>query len=771
MSRLRNSIYLMLIVALIAAPLAFSSRPAAAQTTYTCLPSCETNDARFLSLAGVGLSTVADQPIILFFGAPAASATLEIGIFDGETGGQWDLNTTDSRYTLFTDPELTGTGGTAVTTRLGSTMADNDWTTFTINNIPEARSPSGNYFYRLEITPVVLGTSYWSNFKVRTDSVVMLVARPFSYVAPLMTSADVNTVYPNYPNLTPTTYNGRFDFHVYMPQSVRSFTTWDGDSDFGSFDLASNDTDDFNTPNNVKPLWADPVGTNFEGVAVGVSGTTGNPSDDTSFNLFRRSPSVVYNVILPDGRSLENLDPSGNIEWERFVISSEASDQPDKTITGLIPSGLYNIHALGVDLSNLNAWKLPYQVVPVCPVTTPGTEPDPCEPVLFPYLIGDTVFQDPNGNGVQDAGEAGIPGVTVHLIDSNGLAVNDINGNPISTTTNASGQYFFNVPGRTLDLYTGEVILDGIFTVEVGAENFNAGGPLAGTTSTTGGEELTRTVIDDNVLTYDFGYRQPPPPPTPYKIGDTVFNDPNGNGVQDLGEAGIPGVVVYLLDANGQPTSDNNGQSSATTDGTGTYSFDVFPGTYSVRVGAENFNLGGPLVGATSTTGGEVLTRTVTDADVLTYDFGYKFPPSVCVVTPGIWRTTFKDQWPVDSITVAGVTYTREEAIRIMSSPVKYDMTYQLFAQVVATKLNILNGNPSSCIDAAVETAETWLMSYPLGSGVILFSPAWRSIMFTFKDLDNYNKGRLCAKPCVITPPPPPVKPPKPIKVEPVTGH
>jgi hypothetical protein len=104
-----------------------------------------------------------------------------------------------------------------------------------------------------------------------------------------------------------------------------------------------------------------------------------------------------------------------------------------------------------------------------------------------------------------------------------------------------------------------------------------------------------------------------------------------------------------------------------------------------------------------------------------------------------------------------------------MSTSPKYDMTYQLFAQVVAAKLNVLAGNPSSCIDDGIETAETWLMTYPLGSGVILTSPAWRSIMFIFKDLDNYNKGRLCAESCIIVPPPP--KPPKPIKVEPVTGR
>ena len=67
---------------------------------------CEENDGRFLSIAGVGLSTVADQPIAMTFAAPADFTGLEIGIFDGETGGQWDSQTTDLNFTLYADPEL-----------------------------------------------------------------------------------------------------------------------------------------------------------------------------------------------------------------------------------------------------------------------------------------------------------------------------------------------------------------------------------------------------------------------------------------------------------------------------------------------------------------------------------------------------------------------------------------------------------------------------------------------------------------------------------------
>lgn len=648
MTHLRNSIYLLLVVALIAAPLAFLPKAVAAQAGYTCLPTCENTDARFLSVAGTGLATVADQPINMTIAAAADSTSVEIGVFDGNTGGMWDLGSTQVQFTLYADRLLTGDTSTIVAQALGTTMPDNDWFTFTTPNVPEALSPSGNYFYRLQVGPVTLGQSYWSNFKVRSNAVILLTAQPFSYLPPILTVADRATIYPNYPDLSVTTYDGRFDFHIYVPSSVPSVTLWDGDFDFGSHDLVDSDTDDFNTPNDVKVPWADPLSTNFEGVAVGFEGSTGDPSDDSSSATLRRSPSVVYDVILPGGTTYTNLNASGNLEWEKFLLASDAALQPDFQIAGRIPSGLYNIHGRGVDISNLNAWRFPYEVVGVCEVVVPGDDADPCRPPLYPFLIGDTVFRDTDGDGTQDTGEAGIPGVVVYLLDSSGLQINDITGNPIFAVTDANGNYTFNVPGLTVDPYTGEVVLDGTYTVRVGAENFNTGGALAGMTSTTGGEELTRTVTNDNVLTYDFGYNLPKPP--------------------------------------------------------------------------------------------------------------------ACVVTPGIWKTVWKDRWPVQSITIAGVTYTREQAIKLMSKPAKKDMTYQLFSQVVAAKLNVLNGNESQCIDAAIEAAETWLMAHPLGSKVALNSKAWKAIMFTFKELDSYNKGKLCAGACTVTPEPPKPPAPKPPK-------
>ena len=61
-------------------------------------------------------------------------------------------------------------------------------------------------------------------------------------------------------------------------------------------------------------------------------------------------------------------------------------------------------------------------------------------------------------------------------------------------------------------------------------------------------------------------------------IGDTVWVDANANGLQDLSEAPIAGVKVYLLDGSG------NKLDSTVTDAAGKYLFDsLVSGTYKVQ--------------------------------------------------------------------------------------------------------------------------------------------------------------------------------------------
>ncbi len=513
MKHIKRSMFIILILALVAVPLILKVEPAAADPVYTCLPTCEETDGRFLNIAGVGFNTLADADIDFIFGAPPDAESIEISIFDGDNGGLWDYGVAEVEFTLWADPMKTGAEDLMVGQALGSEMVDNDWYTFDIPITADALAPSGNYFYHMKARTLTPGTTYLSSFKVRSDGVVSFAPQAFAFTAVLLTAAEAEIIYPEYPALTPTTYDGSFDFHFYVPNSVAHIATWDGDLDFGSYDLVDLDTDDPDTPNEpFLPGWAIEYTTAFEGVAVGTAGSTGSPQDDLANPLFRREPSIFYEVSPLNLTPFLNNNPTGNQEWEQFRIDTNPDNLADYYVDDRLPAGLYHIHIEGMDLSNLNAWRTPYNTIGVCEYDPSTGEANPCKNEFQPLLIGDTVFLDMDNDGVQDPDEPGIPGVTVYLMDSYGFPVLDIFNNPISTVTDGNGNYYFDVQGLTIDEFTGDVVVDGIYTVWVGDENFAPGAPLDGLASTTGGETQTYPVIDANVLDYDFGYWRPTTP-------------------------------------------------------------------------------------------------------------------------------------------------------------------------------------------------------------------------------------------------------------------
>ncbi|WP_085368691.1 SdrD B-like domain-containing protein [Leifsonia sp. NCR5] len=60
--------------------------------------------------------------------------------------------------------------------------------------------------------------------------------------------------------------------------------------------------------------------------------------------------------------------------------------------------------------------------------------------------LGDRVWLDADRNGVQDAGEVGVPGITLELRDENGQPVTAADGQPVRTSTDKNGEYVFTVP-------------------------------------------------------------------------------------------------------------------------------------------------------------------------------------------------------------------------------------------------------------------------------------------------------------------------------------
>lgn len=135
-------------------------------------------------------------------------------------------------------------------------------------------------------------------------------------------------------------------------------------------------------------------------------------------------------------------------------------------------------------------------------------------------------------------------------------------------------------------------------------------------------------------------------------IGDTVWNDLNGNGFLDAGEPGIEGVTVCLY---------NGAVECTTTDNNGNYLFDRLPAnTYTVKIEDSNFEVGAPLEGMVQTqdqsdSAADGANRmnpwTVTlnfDGEVyLLADFGYQHQSIGGMgCTPGYWKQKHHfDSW------------------------------------------------------------------------------------------------------------------------------
>lgn len=120
-------------------------------------------------------------------------------------------------------------------------------------------------------------------------------------------------------------------------------------------------------------------------------------------------------------------------------------------------------------------------------------------------------------------------------------------------------------------------------------------------------------------------------------------------------------------------------------------------------------------------------------------------PPPPGVGTQGFWKN-HPEAWPVDEIAVGGISYSREQAIQIMSTPEKGDKTYSMFRQLVAAMLNVMAGNDPSCITETIDAANQWLETYgPPGSRLKAKTAAWKQGEPLKDRLDAYNNGRLCA--------------------------
>jgi LPXTG-site transpeptidase (sortase) family protein len=172
-----------------------------------------------------------------------------------------------------------------------------------------------------------------------------------------------------------------------------------------------------------------------------------------------------------------------------------------------------------------------------------------------PIEIGNLVWHDTNTNGIQDAGEAPLAGVTLELYQGSTLiatTVTDGNGNYIfssaSGTSTNSLQYNLNLlPNTSYEVRipfaegpSQQAALAGLFLTSAYADSGNnrdsrdSDGLLVGVFAI---GNLTTGVVGDNNHTYDFGFSDTPPTVPPVA-------PPGGGGGGETGGGGEGGGVA-----------------------------------------------------------------------------------------------------------------------------------------------------------------------------------------------------------------------------------
>lgn len=229
--------------------------------------------------------------------------------------------------------------------------------------------------------------------------------------------------------------------------------------------------------------------------------------------------------------------------------------------------------------------------------------------------IGDTLFYDWNGNGIQDANDEGMAHITVCLFrNSDGNGEYDPLQDPLvaTTVTASDGTYLFpSLPDGDYIVMVQRSDPDFPALYEITADPYGA---------MNGVSAVTIAGADD--LDQDFGFH-------PYgfgAIGDTVWRDMNADGIQSgLQETGIAHILVSLYaDFNGDGTYVLLQSTNTAADGTYLFS-DLPDGRYRVVVDTAEEHLpvdafGNPFYASTGTSVDIILSGGNTD---LSADFGF----------------------------------------------------------------------------------------------------------------------------------------------------
>jgi hypothetical protein len=361
----------------------------------------------------------------------------------------------------------------------------------------------------------------------------------------------------------------------------------------------------------------DPGESGVDGVTVRLLDGSGNAVLDSNGNPITTTTAGggLYGFNVRPGTYRVEFDATGVSGFDGFVTANQGLDDAlDSDATAgtnplIATTGPYTV-ASGQTNLTIDAGLLP-----------------PEQQLLG--SIGDFIWSDANSNGLQDADEPGIEGVTVTLFGPGGATTQQ--------QTGANGEYLFD--GLAAGDYRIEVTLpssgySGFTLQDQGGDDgddsdVNASGST-GTINLSPGE---------NDISVDAGLV--PVPANPVKIGDFVWLDLDKDGTQDSNEPGLGGIGVQLLNPDGSIAQ------TTTTDNYGAYHFNVLPGAnhqlqfvFSSNYGISPGNAAADNLDSDIDSLGRIGTFTVPSTDDLTLDAGLTVSNRFRGWTIGSYRNT-----------------------------------------------------------------------------------------------------------------------------------
>jgi hypothetical protein len=328
-----------------------------------------------------------------------------------------------------------------------------------------------------------------------------------------------------------------------------------------------------------------PSGSTYTLESNGVSGPYTSTARDPAHLAANPNQSWPVNDGVVDG-------PGGKWFFEQGLGNSAASISGGNVHPQLFSGGLTVVPGTGeivmgvADPLEFNSWGVRYHdwatgranfghITGLSKASLIGDVEALCE--IAPIEIGNRVWRDLNGNGIQDANEPGITGVTVRLYDAANAAV-------ATAVTNANGEYYF-VSGDAADPDTSDhigIVNGGILEATAyqiridNAADFTGTGTLANTTlspqnaAQPSNGNAARTDNDAQVDIADSDAAVVANP-----VGSSTGNFPvvsivtgsagNNNHSIDFGFVPLPSVSGRVYVETGSNTTDDNPTGASTT--------------------------------------------------------------------------------------------------------------------------------------------------------------------------------------------------------------